>query len=77
MVAIGILDELQEARAQSIHDKTNLFPCTESLDQLLHRPCSETPSPNSTKTTSHPGAKAKICTLITTTTTTTNKKIWE
>lgn len=53
MIAIGILDELQEPRAQSIDDKTNLFPCPEALNQLLYCPCPKTPSPDSTKTTHH------------------------
>lgn len=41
MIAIGILDELQEPWAQSIDDKTNLFPCPEALNQLLNCPCPE------------------------------------
>lgn len=42
VIAIRILDELQEAGAQSRDDELNLLPCPQALNQLLHRPCPET-----------------------------------
>jgi hypothetical protein len=41
MVAIRILDELQEAGAQCGNDELNLLLCPEALNQLLHCPSPE------------------------------------
>jgi hypothetical protein len=38
MVGIRILDELQEPRAEGLHDEPYLLLCPEALDQLLHCP---------------------------------------
>uniref|UniRef100_A0A0A9FPT0 Uncharacterized protein n=1 Tax=Arundo donax TaxID=35708 RepID=A0A0A9FPT0_ARUDO len=39
MVAIGILDELQEPGPQCLDDEPDLLPCPEAIDQLLNCPC--------------------------------------
>lgn len=39
MIAIRVLDELQEPRAQRLDNELDLLPCPQALDQLLHCPC--------------------------------------